>query len=82
MKNKTCMICKLGIELYKEQFVEVKHYQKKDIILSKGYYHIKCFRDKINGTESLNKLQSAALGFINGAKKLTGIKDEEKYLIT
>ena len=75
------MICKLGIELKKEQFVEVKHYEKKDIILSKGYYHIKCYRDRLNGSEKMNKLQSEALGFIKGAKKLAGIKNEEEVIL-
>ena len=81
MKNKTCMICKLGIELEKEQFVEVKHYEKKDVILSKGYYHIKCFRDRLNGTDKMNKLQSAAMSFINGAKKKVGIEDEQEVIL-
>jgi len=81
MKNKTCMICKLGIEVNKEQYVEVKHYEKKDTVLSKGYYHIKCFRDRLNGGENLRNLQSEALGFIKGAKKLVGIKNEEEVVI-
>ena len=75
------MICKLGIELEKEQFVEVKHYEKKDIILSKGYYHIQCFRNRLNGGENLKKLQKEAFGFIRGAKKLVGIKDEEEVIV-
>jgi len=81
MKNKTCMICKLAIEIDKEQFVEVKHYEKKDVILSKGYYHIQCFRDRLNGGQNLKMLQSEALGFIKGAKKLVGIKDEPEVII-
>ena len=81
MKNKTCMICKLTIELEKEQFVEVKHYEKKDIILSKGYYHIQCFRDRLNGGENLKRLQAEAMGFIKGAKKMVGMKDESEVII-
>jgi len=81
MKNKTCIICKLGIELSKEQFVEVKHYEKKDIILSKGYYHIKCFRDRLNGDASLNKLKAEALSFMKGAKKMVGMKEEEEVVL-
>ena len=76
MKNKTCMICKLGIEIEKEQFVENRHYEKKDIILSKGYYHIKCFRDRLDGGTALRKLQLEAMGFIRGAKKMAGIEEE------
>jgi hypothetical protein len=75
------MICKLGIEIEEEQFVEVKHYKKKDIILSKGYYHIKCFRDRLNGSDKLNKIQSAAMSFINGARKKVGIEDEKEVIL-
>jgi len=75
------MICKLGIEIEEEQFVEVKHYKKKDIILSKGYYHIKCFRDRLNGSDKLNKIQSAAMSFINGARKKLGIEDEQEVVL-
>jgi len=81
MKNKTCMICKLGIEIDKEQFVKVGHYKKKDVILSKGYYHIKCYRDRLNGSEKMNKLQSTALSFINGAKKKVGIEDKKEVIL-
>ena len=81
MKNKTCMICKLAIEIDKEQFVEVKHYEKKDVILSKGYYHIKCFRERLSGGKNLQRLQSEALGFIRGAKKIVGIKDEPEVIL-
>jgi len=81
MKNKTCMICKLEIEIEEEQFVEVKHYKKKDIILSKGYYHIKCFRDRLNDSDKLNKIQSAAMSFINGARKKVGIEDEQEVIL-
>jgi len=81
MKNKTCMICKLGIEVDREEFVEVKHYKKKDIVLSKGYYHIKCYKDRLNGETGLKKLQAEALGFMRGAKKLVGIKDDLEEVI-
>ena len=75
------MICKLGIDLDKEQFVEVKHYEKKDIILSKGYYHILCFRDRLNGGENLKRLQTEAMEFIKGAKKKIGIEDKREYFL-
>ncbi len=71
------MICKLAVETDKKQFVEVKHYEKDNIILSKGYYHVKCYKDRLNGSDKLNKIQLAALSFINGAKKKAGIEDEE-----
>lgn len=81
MKNKTCMICKTTIMIGKEEFVEVKHYSDKEEILSKGYYHIKCYRERLNGTQEIKKLQKAALSFIKGASKKVGIEQEEEVVI-
>jgi len=81
MKNKTCMICKTTIERGKEQYVEVKHYSEKEEILSKGYYHIKCFRERLNGSSEMGKLQKAAINFIKGASKKVGIEEEPEVTI-
>ena len=77
MKDKICFICKSTISVDKEEYVEVKHFEKKDIIKSKGYYHIKCFRDRINNANRMNLLQKEAFDFIKKAKKKVGIDDEE-----
>lgn len=60
MKNKNCMICKTGIDMENE-FVEVKHYEKKDAVLSKGYYHVKCFRERLDGSSTLKAVQLKAM---------------------
>jgi len=75
MKNK--YIDKLNKKDKEEMLSRIK----KDVILSKGYYHIQCFRDRLNGGQNLKMLQSEALGFIKGAKKLVGIKDEPEVII-
>jgi hypothetical protein len=65
MKNKTCMICKLPIIVDEEQYVEVKHYEKKGKLLSNGFYHIKCFRDRINGSDSQKALVMKTMQLLN-----------------
>lgn len=81
MKNKTCMICKLGIEIPGQQYVKVEHNSESDELLSKGFYHIDCFRRRLNGSEKQEQLQKEAFSFIRGAKKLVGIKDEEEVVL-
>ena len=81
MKNKICMICKMTILLGKEEFVEVKHYSVKEEILSKGYYHIQCYRDRLNQSSNLKKLQEKASKIIDFAGKKMGIEEEEVIII-
>jgi len=81
MRNKTCMICKTTIFIGNEEFVKVKHYSEKEEVLSKGYYHIKCYKDRLNGTQQIKKLQEATLNLIKGASKKIGIEQEEVIII-
>jgi len=81
MKNKICMICKGTILIPRDEYVINKHQSKEDINLSKGYYHIKCFRDRLNGAKETSKIQRAALNFIKGASKKVGIEQEEEVVI-
>jgi hypothetical protein len=80
MKNKICFICKMTINMDKEEFVEVKYYEKRDKIKSKGYYHLKCFRDRLNNAQGMNRLQREALDFVRKAKKKVGIEDDEEVV--
>ncbi|MFA6074076.1 MAG: hypothetical protein WC758_08215 [Candidatus Woesearchaeota archaeon] len=50
MKDKICLICHTAIDLEKE-YCEFKHYSKRDSIKSKAYYHVECFRNRMNGSE-------------------------------
>ena len=81
MKNKICMICKMTILIGKEEFVEVKHYSDKEEILSKGYYHIQCYRDRLNGGNNLKMLQEKAARIIDFAGKKMGIEEQEVITI-
>lgn len=81
MRNKICMICKLTIIKGKDEFVTATHYGVKEEQLSKGHYHIQCYRERLNGINSLAKLQQETLNFIRGAKRKVGIEDEPVEVI-
>ena len=49
----------------KEEYVEVKHYGEDSKVLSKGFYHIKCFKDRLNGSTMNNQLQLKAMQILN-----------------
>jgi len=80
MKDKICFICKTTINVDKEEYVEARHFEKKDVIKSKGYYHLKCYRDRINNANGMNLLQREAFDFIKKAKKKAGIDDDEEVV--
>lgn len=71
MTNKICMICKLGIDPDKA-FVKVTEYKDKDNIKSKGYYHIECFRERINNSKNMQKLGVMAKSMLNKANQIIG----------
>lgn len=64
MKDKICSICKTGIDVDKE-YCEFKHYNKRDDIKSKAYYHVTCFRDRLTNSMTNNQVQIKALDILN-----------------
>ena len=75
------MICKTTVLIPGDEYVINKHQSKEDVNLSKGYYHIKCFRERLNRTQELVKMQKSALNLIKGASKKIGIEQEEEVVI-
>lgn len=59
------MICKTTIKVDEEEYVEVKHYERKGKILSNGFYHIKCFRDRLSGSRTQEALSQKAMQLMN-----------------
>lgn len=59
------MICKMTIQIDDEEYVKVQHYKKGEELLSKGWYHIKCYRERLNGNPYQNALQLKTLGILN-----------------
>jgi len=64
MKDKICSICKLTIDL-EQEYCEFKHYNKKDIIRSKAWYHVECFRNRLLNSSANNQVQMKAIDILN-----------------
>lgn len=77
MKDKICNLCKTSIDTEKEycQFVQFK---KKDIIQSKAYYHVNCFRDRLNSSKAQKDALKKASDTLEFARKKLGIEENKK----
>lgn len=69
MKDKICLICHTAIEMDKE-FCELKHYEKKDKIKTKGYYHVQCLANRFTGAGTQQVLAQKAMDMINRVNNL------------
>ena len=74
-KDKICGICKLGIDESKE-FAKLTHFKKEGIILTEGYYHISCYRERTLGNQQAIKTQAIALDTLMKARQKLGIDEE------
>jgi hypothetical protein len=64
MKHKICSICKITIDVDKE-YCEFKHYINRENIKSKAYYHVECFRNRLNNSYATNQVQLKAMDILN-----------------
>lgn len=60
MKDKICGICHTVIDLDKE-FCKFEHYQDKDNIKSKAWYHVNCFAERLRGTRVQEAVANKAM---------------------
>ena len=74
MKSKICNICHLGIDETKE-FVRNTHFKNSKAILSEGFYHLNCFREKVLGVGQLKKIQNQATKLMQFAKEKMGMEE-------
>ena len=80
MKNKICLICHTAIDTNKE-YCEFKHYKHKDVINSKAYYHVECFRKRLTGSAVQEKLAKQGFDLIKLAKEKMGIEDKQEVVM-
>jgi len=71
MKTEICGICKLGINPEKE-FAEFTHYINHKKILSKVFYHIECFRERLQGSKEMQQLKEKCGLLLNKANQCIG----------
>ena len=65
-----CRRCKLVINPEGEYCKLVQYINKKQV--SEGFYHIKCFLDRMNGGTNLRALQSRAAKIMSKAEQVIG----------
>lgn len=46
--------------------------------VQEGYYHTKCYNDKIKGNAELDSMKKKAMALLNKAGEMIGLKEEEK----
>lgn len=68
----TCSLCHLSIDT-NEEFAEFIHYKKRGETKSSAFYHVKCFRDKINVSLKANEELSKASRILDKATKALGM---------
>lgn len=78
MKNtQPCKICKMKIHLNRDDYLHLKDY-KAGQFFEEGYYHNKCFREKLESTKGI---KDRAMSLLQGAEKMmkqAGFTPEEK----
>jgi len=80
MKNKVCLICHTAINMNKE-FCKFEHYKKENVINSKAYYHVECFRKRLSGSAIQEKLAKQGFDLIKLAKEKMGIEDKQEVVM-
>ena len=80
MKDKVCLICQTAIDTENE-YCEFKHLKKKDEIKSKAYYHVNCFRNRLQGPANANKLMKETMNILKVVKERAGIEDKQEIIV-
>lgn len=76
MKDKVCLICKTTIDTDGE-FLDVKHMKNSKDTRSRAFYHIQCFRDRLNGAKEQKEALKLAVDTLKQAKEKLGLSSEE-----
>lgn len=75
---KQCRLCRLPIDIGADNYCKLIDYYKGKFYCEE-YYHLKCFNEKMRGTEESKALRKAAWSLLGRVNKLTG-KGEEVYV--
>lgn len=63
-----CGLCNKNINL-EDEFAEFIHYRKKKDIISTVFYHVYCFRKRLQGDYEIEALKSQAKRILNMAEE-------------
>lgn len=76
MKDKfeICGICQMKINLNKDNYCRLTDYLAGKFF-KEGFFHIKCYIDKIKGGADLTKMKRMAFDTLTKARKMMGIEE-------
>ena len=80
MKDKVCMICHTAIDMDKE-FATFEHHENKDVIKSKAWYHINCFRDRLSNSKEQSEALKLATNTLKQVKEKMGLSNDQEVVI-
>jgi hypothetical protein len=79
-KTKQCQLCRLPINIAKDNYCQLIDYSKGKFFEEK-FYHTKCYIERLRGTEESKALRSVAWKMLGKVNKLTGGEEKEEYVI-
>jgi len=71
-----CGICNKIIFRKIDNYCNLLDYYKGNFV-QEGFYHTKCYNDKIKGNAELDSMKKKTMQLLDGARKMLGMKDEE-----
>ena len=74
---KTCGICKLPIN-EKKEYCEFIQYKKLNDILSRAYYHVNCFKDRLHGSKEQKEALEKSMRVLDNVQKKFGLEEDKK----
>lgn len=76
-KNNSCVcnICKRIIFTKTEDYCHLEDFHMGEF-WREGFYHTKCFNEKIKGTPEMNAMKRKAMKLLNAAGKMINIEEE------
>jgi len=77
---KKCEICLLGIDLKKDNYCRLTDYKAGKFFIE-GFYHTKCYNDRIKGDPRIKKALIGLLGKTNKLMKDAGVEEEYEVSI-
>ena len=70
-----CGICKMYIYLLKDNYCILQDYFKGKFI-TEGYYHTKCYNDRIKGGAELDAMKKKTMALLNRAAEMIGVEEK------
>lgn len=62
-----CLACHMAIK-YTDDYAALIEY-RKGLEFKRGYYHVQCFRERINGSKEMKEIQGMARNILSQIKE-------------